>query len=101
VQFRKYLDSVEGTFWLQVDGNETALADLAEKLSWLNYAIPEDEPVRLLDDLADEATVEGYLDDPDVDMLVGTLTVPGWTNAEQVEGELYGGKIVDLFDVSA
>lgn len=98
MQFRKYLDSVEGTFWLQVDGNEDQLTVLATKLSWLNYANPEDEPVRLLDDVAEEADVDAQLG-TGVSKCVGTLDVPDWHNAEQVEGELYGGKIAELFIV--
>lgn len=98
MQFRKYLDSVEGTFWLQVDGNEDQLEVLAEKLSWLNYATPADEPVRLLDDVAEEADVDGQVG-TGVTKVVGTLDVPDWSNAEQVEGELYGGKITELFIV--
>lgn len=98
MQFRKYLDSVAGTFWLQIDGNEDQLTLLAEKLSWLNYANPEDEPVRLLADTAEEADVDASVG-TGVTKLVGTLDVPDWGNAEQVEGELYGGKIAELFIV--
>lgn len=98
MQFRKYLDSVQGTFWLQVDGNEDQLEVLAEKLSWLNYATPTDEPVRLLAETAQEADVDGQVG-TGVTKVVGTLDVPDWSNAEQVEGELYGGKIVELFIV--
>lgn len=96
MQFRKYLDNVAGTFWLQVDGNEDQLTELATKLSWLNYATPEDEPVRLLDDLAEEADVDASVG-TGVTKVLGTLDVPDWGNAEQVEGELYGGKITELF----
>ena len=98
MQFRKYLDSVGGTFWLQIDGNEDQLEVLAEKLSWLNYATPTDEPVRLLAETAQEADVDGQVG-TGVTKVVGTLDVPDWNNAEQVEGELYGGKITELFIV--
>lgn len=88
------------TWWLQLDGNTEAMDVLTAKVGWLNYADPEAQPFRVLEDVENEDQVSDDVANSTngtVAMLTGTLTVPDWTNAEQVEGALWDGGITALF----